>query len=387
MAGKANKALQKYFDKGVIFRQRANSNGKIGIPITRIITPTFRFGDNIIGIGRGPGKKGDVVGRDPQSGQGNQAGDEHSEGIELQIDLEYVLKFMKEELELPNLKPKENDFEDVEYKYNSLSLTGPKSLIHKKRSLLMALKRLVTSGKIGELHEVPGYTEKIKIITPINSDFRYRQYTEIRKPASNAVIFFARDSSGSMNEYKCDIVSDMAWWIDVWIRSFYKRTERIYVCHDTEAEEVDEEKFYKYRYGGGTKCSSALKYIAEQFKHRFSPSKWNIYIFYFSDGENWDNDNEEFVQVIKDDLPPDIVNFMGITQILCWNYKGSLKQYVDAKIKDGTLDGDCVRTVSIGAEEEQKGYTIGYSPAISEDDRNEQLKKAIKKLLGATTKK
>ena len=85
--------------------------------------------------------------------------------------------------------------------------------------------------------------QKIRLITPINSDFRYRQYTEVRKPASNAVVFFARDSSASMNDYKCDIVSDMSWWIDVWIRSFYKRTERIYVCHDTEAFEVDENKF------------------------------------------------------------------------------------------------------------------------------------------------
>ena len=134
------------------------SNGKIGLPVNRIITPTFKYGDNSVGIGRGPGKDGDVVGRDPQQGQGqgNQPGDQHEDGIELQIDLDYVLKFMQDELELPNLKPKENDFEDVEYKYNSLSLTGPHSLRHTRKTLLTALKRLVSSGEFDKVHEVPG---------------------------------------------------------------------------------------------------------------------------------------------------------------------------------------------------------------------------------------
>ena len=48
-----------------------------------------------------------------------------------------------------------------------------------------------------------------------------KQYNIIKKPSSNAVIFFARDWSGSMDQYKCDIVSDMSWWIDIWIKRFY----------------------------------------------------------------------------------------------------------------------------------------------------------------------
>ena len=125
--------------------------------------------------------------------------------------------------------------------------------------------------------------------------------------------------------------------------------------------------------------------IAQQFKHRFNPNKWNIYIFYFSDGENWDNDNQEFCETIKKDFPPNVVNFIGITQVLCWSFKGSLKQYVDEKVGEGFFERstDYVRTASIGLEEEQKGYSANYNvSSISEDDRNEQLKKAIKSLLG-----
>ena len=46
--------------------------------------------------------------------------------------------------------------------------------------------------------------------------------------------------------------------------------------------------------GGGTTCSSALKLIQSQFENRFPPNTWNIYLFYFTDGENWDGDNEIF---------------------------------------------------------------------------------------------
>src|SRR6185437_7755567 len=159
---------------------------------------------------------------------------------------------------------------------------------------------------------------------PINDDIRYRQYTEHRIPSSNALVFFARDWSGSMDDHKCEIVSDMSWWIDQWIRRFYTRTTRVYIGHDSEAQEVGEDKFYKYRYGGGTTCSSALKLIAKLLEHRYPPQQYNIYVFYFSDGENWDTDNEVFIKTIQEDLGPDKVNFIGMTQIQCWNYGYSL---------------------------------------------------------------
>jgi uncharacterized sporulation protein YeaH/YhbH (DUF444 family) len=252
---------------------------------------------------------------------------------------------------------------------------------------LVALKRLIASGKADDLHEVPGLAQKVKLINPISSDFRFRQYKEIRKPASNAVIFFARDSSGSMTDYKCDIVSDIAWWLDTWIRFFYKRTERIYVCHDTEAEEVDEQKFYRYRQAGGTRCSSALKLISEQFKHRFPPNKWNIYVFYFTDGENEYHDNDEFCEVISKEFGTDIVNFTGICQIMCNNYSHSLKEFVDEKIKSKVFKEEYVRTVSVGPEEAHKGYNFDRVSKLSDEERNEHVKRAIKKLLGAPVKK
>lgn len=385
--------MKKFIENGSIFRTRGDGS-KIRITIPKINIPHFVFGSEGQGVGRGPGKKGDVVGKDPDPGQGPQAGEGHGDGIDVEVDMEEVLKFLQEELQLPNLKPKPNQtYEEIKIRYNDISKQGPESLRHNRRTWLQALKRLCASGEINHLHEVPGYKDPMRLITPINDDRRYRQYHEIRIPSSNAVIFFARDGSGSMDQHKCDIVSDMAWWIDVWIRHFYKRVERMYVWHDTQAEEVDEQKFYRHRYGGGTYCSSAMKLIAKQLENRFPPEKWNIYVFYFTDGENWDNDNVNFCKTIKELFPPEIVNFIGITQVLAWSYEGSLKHYIDTTLGKNTPGGglENLRTTSIdepGHNVDLKDAQIAgggwgyYTPRLSEEERNRQIKQAIVDLLG-----
>jgi uncharacterized sporulation protein YeaH/YhbH (DUF444 family) len=75
--------------------------------------------------------------------------------------MEWILHALQEELQLPNLKPKEQDFDEIEYKYNSISLTGPQSLRHTRKTLLAALKRIIASGRGNDLHEVPGFAEKL----------------------------------------------------------------------------------------------------------------------------------------------------------------------------------------------------------------------------------
>ena len=328
-AGKKRKALQKYINNGKIFPKRGK-NGKVNLTIPRIDIPHIVYGDSNDGVGRGEGKQGDVIGKKDQQGQGkgNQAGQEEGEGIEVQIDMEEIWKAFENELKLPPMKPKPNQtFEDVIIKYNDISLNGPESLRHNRRTLMQAMKRMCSTGDINKLHKIPGIVDPMRLILPINSDKRYRQYREIKIPSNKAVIFFARDGSASMTQDKCDIVSDMAWWIDSWIRRFYDKVERCYVWHDTQAQEVDEKKFYRYRYGGGTTCSSALKLITKQFENRFPPEAWNIYLFYFTDGENWDGDNAIFCDTIEKELGPNVVNLIGITQVFA-NTRG-LKEFVD----------------------------------------------------------
>lgn len=375
VSGKIRKELKKFIKSGNIFKSRGK-NGKISISIPKIDIPHIVFGSNGTGVGRGDGKPGDVIGRDDPKGKGkgNKAGSEEAEGITISLDLEEILKFLQDELELPDLQPKEdNTFEDVKIKYNNISLVGPESLRHTRRTMLTALKRMCSTGEINQLHHVPGYKDPVRLILPINSDKRYRQYKEIKNPSTNALIIYARDGSASMDTAKCDIVSDMAWWIDVWIKRFYKRVERMFVWHDIQAQEVDEQKFYKYRFGGGTVCSSSLKLIAKQFENRFPPNKWNIYVFYFTDGENQTNDNDVFIQTLKKEFPENVVNFVGITQIFAYDYRGSVLEAVRKARQDDML-GENIKTAEIESS----------SSNLNGESRNEAVLKAIKDLLGKT---
>ncbi len=358
------------------------------VSIPQIEQPHFVFGDNGKGVGRGPGKEGDIVGRDPKPGEGGpKAGDSPGDGINITIDLEQVLKFMEEELKLPRMKPKPNEtFEEVKIKYNDISKSGPQSLRHTRRTMKEAMKRLALQGTLDNTHQVIGSKVPMKLITPINSDRRYRQYKEIRIPTSNAVIFFARDCSGSMDDYRCDIVSDMAWWLDCWIRRFYDRVDRCYFVHDTLAKEVDEETFYTYRFGGGTMCSSAFNAVADQLENRYPPSAYNVYVFYFSDGDNWGEDNQKMINIIKERLNQDVVNLIGISQICSWNYEDSIKKVFDNALKTGELSKDLLRTTYIGPQDagDSDGLSSnwGYAPQMAEEDRNTQIIRGIRDLLG-----
>lgn len=349
-------------------------NGKVSIPIPRIDLPHFRYGSAGDGVGRGPGKEGDVVGKEPAPGKGNKASQDPSEGMMVDIDMDYIMKLLQEELELPNLKPKPNRvFEEVRIKYNDIAKVGPMSLLHRRRTMQEALKRTCASGEF----------KKKKFISPIKEDFRFRQWTEEKIPCSNAVIFFARDGSGSMSPQKCEIVSNIAWWIECYISYFYKKVKKEYVWHDTRALSVDEKTFYGLRHGGGTICSTALQHIANQLKHRFTPDKWNVYVFYFGDGENWFNDNEKFIKILKEDLSSDVVNLFGLTQILAWRYDNSLKSVVDEAITSGTLNSEYYRTTEVAKNRDgdEMPYWRWYE-GMPEDERDMAVKNAIKDLIG-----
>lgn len=378
VSGRTRKQLRRLIKSGGIVKRRGK-NGKMTISIPRIDIPHIVFGNNGEGVGRGPGKEGDIIGKDPGKGKA-EAGEEHADGIMISLDMEDVLKFMKDELQLPEMKPKPNEtFDEVKIKYSDISKIGPESLRHTRRTMLEAIKRLAQTGELDKPRYVPSSAVPLNLIMPVNSDRRYRQYREVKVPSSNAVIFFARDCSGSMDAYRCEIVSDMCWWIDTWIRQYYKKVDRCYFIHDTLAEEVDEEKFYKYRQGGGTQCSSVFNEMSKQLENRYPPSAYNVYIFYFTDGDNWDGDNKKVEEILKKNLVPNS-NLIGITQVCPWGHgQETVKGYIDKCISSKQLDPDIVVTAEIGETSETKW---GYTPDLSDEDRNLQIIDAVKRLLG-----
>jgi uncharacterized sporulation protein YeaH/YhbH (DUF444 family) len=114
------------------------------------------------------------------------------------------------------------------------------------------------------------------------------------------------DVSGSMTDEQKEIVRTEAFWIDTWLSCPYDGIDTRYIIHDAVAKEVDEHTFYHTRESGGTRISSAYKACAKLIDDEFPPSEWNLYVFQFSDGDNWGEDNEEAFRVLGERLLPHV---------------------------------------------------------------------------------
>ena len=297
--GKIKENLRKYITQGELMGKRGKE--LVSIPLPQIDIPHFRFGmKQTGGVGQGEGNPGDVIGQgDPQAGEG-KAGDKPGEHLlEVELSMEELAQILGEELELPRIEPKGHEKIVVEKdRYTGIRRTGPESLRHVRRTFKQALRRQLAMGK---------YDPKNPILTPVRDDRRYRSWRSEPRPQSNAVILYCMDVSGSMGDEQKEIVRIETFWIDTWLRSQYKGLEVRYVIHDAMAKEVDRDTFFRTRESGGTMISSAYKLCAKLIEAEYSPAEWNIYLFHFSDGDNWSvDDTVTCVDLLKKDLLPDV---------------------------------------------------------------------------------
>lgn len=297
--GKIKRELRRFISNGELLGRQGKK--VISIPLPRIDIPHFQFGDNQQGgVGQGQGEVGDTVGQgDPQPGDGQgQAGSEEGKhSLEVDVSLEELAAILGEELELPNIENKGKKNVDVKhYKYTGILKQGPESLRHFKRTFKEALKRSISSGT---------YNPDRPVIVPIKEDKRYRSYKVYNEPVTNAVIIYMMDVSGSMGDEQKEIVRLTSFWLDTWLRTQYAGLERRYIIHDATAREVDENTFYRTKESGGTLISSAYRLALKMIEEDFSPQEWNIYLFHFSDGDNWSgNDTSECMKILEGQLVP-----------------------------------------------------------------------------------
>ena len=100
------------------------------------------------------------------------------------------------------------------------------------------------------------------------------------------------DVSGSMSKDKKYLARSFFFLLYHFIRSKYENTEIVFVAHDTQPYEVDEDKFFNRGTGGGTMVSPTMAFVHDIITKRFNPQNWNVYAFHCSDGDNWPTDNE-----------------------------------------------------------------------------------------------
>jgi len=330
--GKIRKDLRKFIAKGELIGREGKR--AVSIPVHDIDIPTFRYGDNNAGVGMGEGEEGQPVG-----GKGKGGEEEGQHILEVNVGLDELADILAEELKLPRIEPKgQHSLTSIKDKYTGVRPVGPASLRHFKRTYREALKRQLALGT---------YDPANPVIIPIKDDLRFRTWSEVKKPQSNAVIVYMMDVSGSMGEEQKQLVRLQAFWIDTWLRRNYDGIESRYIVHDVSASEVDRRTFFSMKEDGGTRISSALQCAEQLLDRHYDPAAWNVYLFHFSDGDNSsDSDNRLCVELLEKKLLP-ISNMFGYVQVKSaygsGHFHGVLKEaFVD---KNPPADSDAGKVV------------------------------------------
>ena len=345
--GNVDEKLKKHIKGG----QRITRRGKdfVVVRVPHVELPSFRYGapSDGSGIGNGEADVGDEVGQGPPQGQGQGEGGEPGEGgdgngdgheIDVGISMDAYFDMIGEELRLPNLLPKENgEMVKEKIKWNRIAKVGNNSLLHKRRTLKNAFKRLISTGD---------YDEKdLSNFYPIKDDKEYRSWSSVEVPDTNAAIFFVSDISASMDEPKRALIRELCWYLDNWIQRFYQETQVKYIVHDHHAQEVDQEKFYKYKSGGGTQISSAFHLVNDIIEKAFPLNEWNIYVFYLSDGENFGSDNDLCVDYLK--TMQNYANLIGITEVKAVRSWATFLPHIQSELSGGRLDPKKIVTATM----------------------------------------
>jgi hypothetical protein len=165
----------------------------------------------------------------------------------------------------------------------------------------------------------------------IRADRRYRSWRPAPIPRANAVILYVMDVSGSMGADQKELVRIESFWLDAWIRNHYQGVRSVYIVHDAAAKEVDQETFFRIRESGGTIISSAYELCLRMIQERFSPQDWNLYLFHFSDGENYSRqDTEKCLDLLNEKLLP-ALNLFGYGQVESYGTSGDFYEALSSR--------------------------------------------------------
>ncbi|NBP01484.1 MAG: DUF444 family protein [Proteobacteria bacterium] len=276
---------------------RRRHKQKYRIPVRGIKEYRFVYGDNGKQVGSAPGKdikRGQKIGdqQQQQGGQPNKAGgDKGEEYYDVEITHEELAQYLFAELQLPELQKKRLSNIDTEkMKRKGYRPQGIMPRLDRKKSAIARIKRMKAAGFD------PEKAEEGETFSFHEDDLKYRHYKVTKKPCTNAVIFFVMDVSGSMSQEKKFLARSFFFLLYQFLRLKYETIEIVFISHDTEAQEVEEKDFFEKASTGGTKASSALVMVNDIIQKRFHPSSWNIYMFQCSDGDNFPEDNEKFLE-------------------------------------------------------------------------------------------
>jgi len=275
---------------------------KIRIPVKGIKEYRFIYGNNeknktVGSAGKHNVKRGQKIGQKRaqkalNEGAGNQEGEEV---YEVEITLEELAEYLFADLELPELEKKKFRYisEDA-LRRKGYRFEGIRPRLSKKETLKRKIKR--KKRAIAAKTYDPEGDERFPFH---KNDLKYHYMKPHPKENTAAVVFFLMDVSGSMTTQKKYLARSYFFLLYQFLRHKYDTIEVVFISHTIHAKRVSEDEFFQRISTGGTMMSSALEVEMDIIKQEYHPNSWNIYTFYCGDGENWEDDNEKALNLLK----------------------------------------------------------------------------------------
>jgi sporulation protein YhbH len=283
-----------------------SSSNTVGVPVRLLEHARFRLGDpdSESGAGQGAGEVGQVLkpgttpGSDPQSGSKGGSGQGELKFV-LELKIDDLMDWLWEEMRLPELKPRRSPAsEDADLVREGWDRRGARSRLDRRRTVKEAVKRRA-------IQESPApFTD---------DDLRFRQIVARQKPAINAAVIFALDVSGSMGDTERQLAKTFFFFALQGVRRQYAKVEMAFLAHAAEAWEFNESEFFQTSGTGGTVSSTVLDLSLGLVRTRFDPSRYNVYLFYASDGDNYSDDRAKTAAALRD--LTDQINYTGYVEI------------------------------------------------------------------------
>jgi uncharacterized sporulation protein YeaH/YhbH (DUF444 family) len=263
--------------------------------------------------GSGEGEEGEVIGEQPvrEEQQPGAAGPGQGEGgpHELESNAYDLGRILTEKFQLPHLKDKGKKRSLTRYTYDLTDRhRGFGQLLDKKATLR---KILETNLHLGNIPDVNRIDPSRFLVAP--EDKVYRVLSPEKDYESQALVFFLRDYSGSMEGQSTVLVVAQHVMIYSWLMYQYAmQVETRFILHDTQAKEVpDFYTYYNSKVAGGTQVSSAYQLVNEIVERENLIRDYNIYVFHGTDGDDWDHDGSEAIPQLRRMLA--YANRVGIT--------------------------------------------------------------------------
>ena len=270
----------------------SDGSKRVRIPLRYLEQYRFKYGQPQQGVGQGQGQQGEALGR--RAGNGTQPGEgmpgeqpgEHT--YEVEVPIEELTQMMLEDLALPWMEEKpERQVRTISHRFTDVRRRGAMANLDKRRTLRTNLMRNAARGQA----EVKGLRD---------SDLRFKVWDTHEETHANAAVYMLMDCSGSMTTSKKYIAKSFFFWMVRFLRLKYHQVETVFIAHDFEAQVVPEQDFFALSNAGGTRCSAAYQVALEHVQQHHPASRWNTYLFHFSDGDNLPGDNVTCKTLVTD---------------------------------------------------------------------------------------